>query len=348
MGRPSVPEDTSTRLARLEEQLHQFIVRGLVTQVDPKKYMLKVKYPAQDNVESDWLQVLTVKSHKDKYFALPDIDEQVLVLHIPGAQDVGYILGTTYSIKNPPPPTADSVDITMANWQDGTWFKHDRKSGDVELHVKGKLTIAVEKDIYIGTNASIHLSAASIITARAPSEITLGDAAIININSKTDTNIVGSTNLTLMSSAKSELYSDGVAEVKAAGELTLAASGNAYLSSHAELHCNGQAGAHYTSNMITSVWGDMELLYGAPISQLSGVNLVEMAERVSGVAPPIAAETKTPDSPGKGAAGLPAATTPAPKPVVPVPYIFPLPPRPGGTPPAPGPGEGPTSKAQIK
>lgn len=343
----SVVEDLAKRLARVEEQVHQMILRALVTQVDGERYMVRVKYPAQDNVESGWLQVLTTKSHQDKYFSLPDIDEQVLVFHIPGAQDVGYVLATSYSSLNPVPAGADSPDITMVNWGEGSWFKHNRKTGDVDLHVTGKLTIAVGGDIDIGSGASVHINAADEITAKAPNVITIGDATTINVNSKTDTNIVGSTNLTLMSTAKTELYSDGEAKVKAGAELILSSGSDAFLSAGAVLHCHGTMDAHFGSDMVTSVYGGPMLLLGAETVMTSGLNLVEMVERVTATMPPIPAETQPPTSPGKEAAALPADTVVAPQPIEPEPYEFDPPPVPGPTPQDPGPTEGPTSKAQI-
>lgn len=343
----AVVEDLAKRLARVEEQVHQMILRALVTQVDGERYMVKVKYPAQDSVESGWLQVLTTKSHQDKYFSLPDIDEQVLVFHIPGAQDVGYVLSTSYSTINPVPKGADSPEITMINWGEGSWFKHNRETGDVDLHVTGKLTIAVGGDIKMGSGGSININAADKITVKAPNEITLGDATTININSKTDTNIVGSTNLTLMSTAKSELYSDTDTKVKAGAELTLSGGGNAYLTAGAVLHCHGTMDAHYGSDLITSVYGGPMLLLGAETVQTSGINLVEMAERVTATMPPVPAETKPPASPGTDAAGLPADTVVEPQPIEPEPYEFDPPPEPGPTPKDPGPTEGPTSKAQV-
>lgn len=223
----SVTEQLAARVARLEEQVHQLLVRALVTQIDAANYMVRVKYPAQDNVESGWLQVLTVKSHKDKYFALPDIDEQVLVLHLPGAQDVGYVLCTAYSALNPVPAGADSEDITMVNWGDGTWFKHDRGSGDVEMHITGNLTLAVGGNIDIGSGGKISISAADCIDVEAPNHITLGDADTININAKTDTKVVGGQNVYLVGTTLVKMQSNESVIVDSFG--TIAVSSLAHL-----------------------------------------------------------------------------------------------------------------------
>lgn len=137
----STVEQLATRLARLEESVNQLIVRAIVTQVDGEKYRLKVKFPAQDDVESDWLQVLTPMSHVDKVYTLPDIDEQVLVLNVPGAQEVGYVLGTSYSDKNPPPLGAASPDITMINFGNGSFIKHNRANGNLDICVTGIMKI---------------------------------------------------------------------------------------------------------------------------------------------------------------------------------------------------------------
>ncbi len=359
-------EQLAARLTVVEEQVNQLLVRALVTQVDGETYRVKVKFPAQDDVESDWLQVLTVKSQQDKYYALPDIDDQVMVLNLPGAQDVGYVLGTFYSLPNPPPVGADSPDITMVNWGEGTFFKHDRASGDVEMHVAGKLTLAVVGDIDIGSTASIHVNSADQITVKAPNEITLGGAETINVNATTSTNIVGSTFLTCKALATADFFSAGMtsvtalgslsleagamADLTAMGSLTMSSGTDAKLSAGESLHCNGKSGAHYDSGATTSVHGKL-LLLGAAQVQTSGTNLVEQAEVVTATAPPIPAEPTTPGipiPPLATAAALPPDTVPAPQPIAPAPYRFDPPPQPGDTPEAPGPVEGPTSKEIIQ
>ena len=369
MTGPRTPtvEQLAARLAVVEEQVNQLLVRALVTQVDGETYRVKVRFPAQDDVESDWLQVLTVKSHLDKYYALPDIDDQVMVLNLPGAQDVGYVLGTFYSLPNPPPAGAASPDITMVNWGEGTFFKHDRQSGDVELHVAGKFTLAVVGDIDIGSTASIHANSADKITVKAPNEITLGGADTINVNAITSANIVGSTFLTCKALATADFFSAGMtsvtalgslslsagamADLTAMGSLTLSSVATAKLSAGGELHCHGQAGSHYDSGAVTSVRGESLLALGAEVVQTSGINLVERAEVVTTTTPPVPAAPEQPGipiPPTATAAALPPDTVPAPQPIEPVPYLFDPPPQPGGTPEAPGPVEGPTSEEIIK
>jgi phage baseplate assembly protein V len=360
-----VTEKLASRQARAEEQINQMILRGIVTQVDGATYRVKAWIPAQ-NIETFWLQVLTVKAHRDKYAALPDIDEQVLILFIPGAPETGYVLGCIYSDPNPPPPEAPDPDITMIKWGEGGWFRHNRKTGDVDLHVTGKLTIAVEKDILIGSSASIHGNAAAAITLKAPSEITLGGASEININSTAHTKIVGSTQLTAGSLASTTLYSLVALEAKAGLDLSvksglnldaqalnsikLAAGTDLLASAGARLAAQGMVAAQFGSPAMTEVGGGAILRYGAGLAQLSGVNQVAQAETVSSTVTP---QTPAPIAPAiplppfTTAADLPPDTVVEPLPIEPEPYQLEAPPAAAGRPDPPGPVEGP-GKEWIK
>jgi len=361
-------EDLAYRVARLEEQLRQLLVRALVTQIDAEMYRVRVKYPEQPDVESAWLQVMTVKSHKDKYYALPDVDEQVLVLHLPGSQEIGYVLCTSYSEPNPPPEGAGSEDITLVNWGEGGWWKHNRKTGDVDWHITGKLTIAVGGDIRIGAGGNIAENAqGGKITLKAPDEITLGDASTININAKTSTKIVGSTFLTMRANAMASLFGGafvsigtfGFMSLKSVGELlistftslTMRGGSSAKLSSRGPLELASQTTAALGAPIKTSVFGAMTCI-GGTATHITGLQLVEKAEEVTAdVVPPDQPEPDTPSIPLPPlamTASLPPDTVVDPHPIEPEPYDPEPLPDGGKTPDDPGPEEGPTSKPLIE
>jgi uncharacterized protein involved in type VI secretion and phage assembly len=74
---------------------------GIVTQVDdPEGYgRVQVKLPTYNNVESDWLGVMTPGAGLGKgLLALPDVDDTVLVLFIDGNPAQGVVLGGLYGM----------------------------------------------------------------------------------------------------------------------------------------------------------------------------------------------------------------------------------------------------------
>lgn len=68
---------------------------GIVTNIDEKQAKARVKF-AEDDLLSYWLPVLQAKTLKDKFYILPDIDEQVACLMDENLEE-GVILGAIYS-----------------------------------------------------------------------------------------------------------------------------------------------------------------------------------------------------------------------------------------------------------
>ncbi len=341
-----VIEQLATRIARLEEKVHQLAVRGIVTRVDGDMYRVKVRYPAQDDVESGWLQVLTPMSHLDKVYTLPDIDEQVLVINLPGSPEVGYVFGTSYSELNPPPPRADSPDITMLNIGNGSFFWHNRKTGDLEIQVEGSIIFTAGKNIRIGAEGYLSGSAKDDITFRTPANIVLGEASEIHINAKDSTNITGSKELNLTAQNKVNIYGTSLLEVKSDGDLKL----DGYLS-----YLSGTIGTHVwsqgfvnVSSAATSVSGTMSLLLGAARVDLSGIFWVQMMPVVNQVLLPVPAESADAEDPGVGPGDLAPPTVPDLLPIEPEPYDDGPVMGSGGAPPDPGPEEGPLEEPIIK
>jgi len=83
---------------------------GRVTQVDdPEKLgRVKVILPNYAELETDWLEVVVPGAGKGKgIIALPDIDDQVLVLLLQGDPANGVVLGGLYGVNSPPDSGVD-------------------------------------------------------------------------------------------------------------------------------------------------------------------------------------------------------------------------------------------------
>ena len=73
---------------------------GIVSQINPVSAQARVSFQ-DDESTSYWLPVLQTKTFKDKFYAMPDIGEQVACLMDENSED-GVILGAIYSTEDVP------------------------------------------------------------------------------------------------------------------------------------------------------------------------------------------------------------------------------------------------------
>lgn len=131
---------------------------GTVSAIDEATCKVRVRLPDYGNLRTAWLPVLQAKTHKDKYYHLPDVGEQVSVLLDSRCED-GVVLGAIYSSSDAPP--VSSVDKRHARFDDSAEFEYDRKTHT--LTIKG----GIEK-IIIEVGAEILLKAGSKVTIDVP------------------------------------------------------------------------------------------------------------------------------------------------------------------------------------
>ena len=121
--------------------------QGIVSAVDAAKHRLRVKFPAMENFESDWLPMLTQAAGGNKFYSLPDKDELVACL-FDAHGETGIVLGAIYNDQDTPP--ASSNDIWMKEFTNGTVIQHDRTTGDVSVITTGKVTVDAPDAIFTG------------------------------------------------------------------------------------------------------------------------------------------------------------------------------------------------------
>lgn len=78
---------------------------GIVSQINPISVQARVKF-GDDESTSFWLPILQTKTMKDKFYAMPDIGEQVVCLMDENSED-GVILGSIYSAEDTPVITTE-------------------------------------------------------------------------------------------------------------------------------------------------------------------------------------------------------------------------------------------------
>lgn len=111
---------------------------GIVSQIDPINVQARVSFE-DDESTSFWLPVLQTKTLKDKFYAMPDIGEQVACLMDENSED-GVILGAIYSSEDV--SATQSEKQLSVNLEDGSYINVDKENKT--------LTVAFSKMKLIG------------------------------------------------------------------------------------------------------------------------------------------------------------------------------------------------------
>ena len=111
---------------------------GIVSQIDPINVQARVSFE-DDESTSFWLPIIQTKTLKDKFYAIPDIGEQVACLMDENSED-GVILGAIYSTEDV--STTQSEKQLSVNLEDGSYINADKENKT--------LTVAFSKMKLIG------------------------------------------------------------------------------------------------------------------------------------------------------------------------------------------------------
>ena len=111
---------------------------GIVSQIDPINVRARVNFE-DDESTSFWLPIIQTKTLKDKFYAIPDIGEQVACLMDENSED-GVILGAIYSTEDV--STTQSEKQLSVNLEDGSYINADKENKT--------LTVAFSKMKLIG------------------------------------------------------------------------------------------------------------------------------------------------------------------------------------------------------
>ncbi len=130
----------------------------IVSRVDAKTHRLKVTIPALEDLESDWLPMLTANAGGNQFYALPDVGELVIAI-LDAHGESGVVLGAIYNDVDTP-PVADA-NMWVKKFNNGTIISHDRTSGAVVVQTSGAVTVT-----------------ASSVTINAPSITLNGDVTV--------------------------------------------------------------------------------------------------------------------------------------------------------------------------
>lgn len=126
---------------RRQPETHNFgatLQFGTVSAVDAAKHAVRVNIPALDNLQTDWLPVLTQVAGGNRFYCLPDPGALAVCL-LDAQGESGVVLGTVYNDSDPTP--ADSPDLHVLQYANGTRIEHDRRTGNVLVKTSGMVTI---------------------------------------------------------------------------------------------------------------------------------------------------------------------------------------------------------------
>ena len=126
---------------RRQPETHNFgatLQFGTVSAIDAAKHAVRVNIPALDNLQTDWLPVLTQAAGGNRFYCLPDPGALAVCL-LDAQGESGVVLGTVYNDSDPPP--ADSPDLHVLQYANGTRIEHDRSTGNVLVKTSGKVLV---------------------------------------------------------------------------------------------------------------------------------------------------------------------------------------------------------------
>lgn len=129
---------------------------GIVSQIDPINVQARVSFE-DDESTSYWLPILQTKTLKDKFYAMPDIGEQVACLMDENSED-GVILGAIYSTEDV--SATQSEKQLSVNLEDGSYINADKENQTLTVAFsKMKLIGNIEHDGTFTNTAGIKSNA---------------------------------------------------------------------------------------------------------------------------------------------------------------------------------------------
>ena len=111
---------------------------GTVAAVDASRHALRVTLPALENLQTDWLPMITPAALGNQFYSLPDVGTLVVCL-LDAQGETGAVLGAIYNDADPTP--ASNAELHVLQYRNGTRIEHDRSTGDVRVTTSGKVLV---------------------------------------------------------------------------------------------------------------------------------------------------------------------------------------------------------------
>jgi phage baseplate assembly protein V len=140
--------ESNFAIAELQRKVANIIRIGIIKEIDYVKAKVRVKI---GEFLTDFLPWITSKAGKNRSWAPPDMNEQVIVFSPLGELSLGVVLAGIYQQKYPAPENSEMINSLV--FQDGTKLSYDKESNHLNVDVIEKITLKVgESKIEITKN----------------------------------------------------------------------------------------------------------------------------------------------------------------------------------------------------
>ena len=169
---------------------------------------VKVRFPwLSDQDESYWARVLTPMAGNGRgFYALPEVDDEVLVAFEHGRVEFPYVLGALWNGKDVPPEPSDNGKNNMRTFKSrsGHIVRLDDTDGEGKIEI---LDSSGKNSIVITTkNNTVTISADADIAIKASQgKVTISGSGGVEITSDKDVKVNATGNLNLQASAQTVL-----------------------------------------------------------------------------------------------------------------------------------------------
>ena len=113
---------------------------GKVSSLDPAAGLAQIVYHEKDGEVTRMIPILSPVF--SGFYSLPEVGDQVLVLHLSNGSEAGVVLGRPWSGRFPPPEGAEGlVRLDMDRKPGAAMLRYDAKAQDLTLHCDGTIRI---------------------------------------------------------------------------------------------------------------------------------------------------------------------------------------------------------------
>ncbi|MGR5944639.1 phage baseplate assembly protein V [Enterobacter sp. C4G1] len=137
----------NAQLTEIMRLITNLIRTGTVTVVDRENWLCRVKV---GELETNWINWLTLRAGGARTWWCPSPDEQVVVISMGGNLETAFALPAIYSSQFAPP--SDSMDGCVTQYPDGGWFEYEPATG--RWHVRGIKSMVIEAADHITLKTS--------------------------------------------------------------------------------------------------------------------------------------------------------------------------------------------------
>ncbi|NBJ32236.1 phage baseplate assembly protein V [Serratia fonticola] len=141
-------------IAEIKRLLANIIRLGTISEVDTVHGLCRVQIGQN---ETDWLNWLTLRAGRVRFWSAPSVGEQVIILSISGDFTTAFVLPAVFSDQNPAP--SSSADAVRMEFPDGAAIEYEPETG--ALTATGIKTAIIQASESITANTKVVMVTAS-------------------------------------------------------------------------------------------------------------------------------------------------------------------------------------------